>query len=105
MEERSPFIRDDVKEHTRLPVSCASSLKMICVGERLKVPLYEALESYSVLHDGFASLSSSCSNVHLWVAIVLNSLWLVLVSNEQATELNLPRSIARIFMQTSDVVP
>jgi hypothetical protein len=58
MEERSPFIRGGVEEHSRLPVSCVSSLKMICVGERLKVLLYTALESYFALYDGFASLSS-----------------------------------------------
>jgi hypothetical protein len=58
MEERSPFIRDDVEEHSCLLVSCASSLKMICVGERLKVLLYPALESYPVLCGSFASLSS-----------------------------------------------
>jgi hypothetical protein len=58
MEERSPFIREGAEEHSRLPVSCASSLKIICVGERLKVLLYAALENCSALYDGFASLSS-----------------------------------------------
>jgi hypothetical protein len=58
MEERSPFIHGGVEGHRRLPVSCASSLKVICGGERLKVLLYAALENCSALYDGFASLSS-----------------------------------------------
>jgi hypothetical protein len=52
-------LRSGVEEHSRLPVSCASSLKMICVAERLKVPLYAASENCSALYDGFASLSSN----------------------------------------------
>jgi hypothetical protein len=52
-------LRSGVGDCGRLPVSCASSLKMICVGERLKVLLYAALESYSALCGSFASLSSN----------------------------------------------
>jgi hypothetical protein len=33
MEERSLLIRKGVEDHSRRPVSCASSLKVICVGE------------------------------------------------------------------------